>query len=130
MFGNNYSNYAPPYVPNLGNGQMWGNGFTQPAPQPAPQTRGNKIYVVDAKDALSRAAMPDSLMVYIQQDETAMHEVYTDGDGRKMIRTRTLVPVEAVESGGGETVTRKEFDELRAAVEALKGNGGVSNGNE
>lgn len=107
------------YVPNLGSGQGWGGGFAQPQPQPV-QQRGNKIYVVDAKDALSRAAMPDSLMVYIQQDETAMHEVYTDAEGRKLIRTRALSPVEGGESVG-DVVTRKEFDELRAAVEALKG---------
>ena len=115
-----YNNFATPYVPNLGNGQGWGGGFIQPQPQPV-QQRGNKIYVVDAKDALSRAAMPDSLMVYIQQDETAMHEVYMDAEGRKMIRTRSLIPVEAVQSGGGDVVTRKEFDELKAAVEAMRG---------
>lgn len=114
------------YVPNLGSGQGWGGGFSQPQPQPQPvQQRGNKIYVVDAKDALSRAAMPDSLMVYIQQDETAMHEVYTDAEGRKLIRTRSLSPIEGAEPVVGEMVTRKEFDELRAAVEALKG--GVTN---
>lgn len=115
-----YNNFGA-YVPNLGNGQGWGAGFAQPQPQPISQTRGNKIYVIDAKDALSRAAMPDSLMVYIQQDETAMHEVYMDADGRKMIRTRSLCPVEAVQSGGGDVVTRKEFDELKAVVEALRG---------
>lgn len=115
-----YNNFSAPYVPNLGNGQGWGGGFVQPAPQPV-QQRGNKIYVVDAKDALSRAAMPDSLMVYIQQDETAMHEVYMDAEGRKMIRTRSLIPVEAVQSEGGEMVTRREFDELKAAVEAMRG---------
>ena len=115
-----YNNFNAPYVPNLGNGQGWGGGFVQPQPQPV-QQRGNKIYVVDAKDALSRAAMPDSLMVYIQQDETAMHEVYMDAEGRKMIRTRSLIPVEAVQSGGGDTVTRREFDELKAAVEAMRG---------
>lgn len=115
-----YNNFNTPYVPNLGNGQGWGGGFVQPQPQPV-QTRGNKIYVVDAKDALSRAAMPDSLMIYIQQDETAMHEVYTDTEGRKLIRTRSLSPIEASQSGGGEVVTRKEFDELKASVEDLRG---------
>ena len=115
-----YSNFNAPYVPNLGNGQGWGGGFVQPQPQPV-QQRGNKIYAVDAKDALSRAAMPDSLMVYIQQDETAMHEVYMDAEGRKMLRTRSLLPVEAVQSGGGDVVTRREFDELKAAVEAMRG---------
>lgn len=108
------------YVPDLGSGQGWGGGFVQPRPQPIHQ-RGNKIYVVDAKDALSRVAMPDSLMVYIQQDETAMHEVYMDAEGRKMIRTRALMPVEAVQSVGGDTVTRKEFEDLKASVEALRG---------
>ncbi len=116
-----YNNFGTPYVPNLGNGQGWGGGFVQPQPQPVPP-RGNKIYVVDAKDALSRAAMPDSMMVYIQQDETAMHEVYMDAEGRKMIRTRALTPVEGVQSGGGDMVTRREFEELRAAVEAMRGN--------
>lgn len=115
-----YNNFSAPYVPNLGNGQGWGGGFVQPQPQPV-QQRGNKIYVVDAKDALSRAAMPDSLMVYIQQDETAMHEVYMDAEGRKMIRTRSLIPVEAVQNGGGDMVTRKEFEDLKAAVEAMRG---------
>lgn len=118
-----YNNFNAPYVPNLGNGQGWGGGFIQPQPQPV-QQRGNKIYVVDAKDALSRAAMPDSLMVYIQQDETAMHEVYMDAEGRKMIRTRALMPVEAVQSVGGDVVTRKEFEDLKASVEAMRG--GVS----
>ncbi len=115
-----FNNGFPGYVPTIGGGSGWGNGFSQPQPQPV-QTRGNKIYVVDAKDALSRAAMPDSLMVYIQQDETAMHEVYMDAEGRKLIRTRMLSPVEAAESGGEDVVTRKEFNELRAAVEALRG---------
>ncbi len=115
-----YNNFNAPYVPNLGNGQGWGGGFVQPQPQPV-QTRGNKIYVVDAKDALSRAAMPDSLMIYIQQDETAMHEVYTDAEGRKLIRTRSLSPIEAAQSGGEDMVTRREFEELRAAVEAMRG---------
>ena len=115
-----YNNFNTPYVPNLGNGQGWGGGFVQPQPQPV-QTRGNKIYVVDAKDALSRAAMPDSLMIYIQQDETAMHEVYTDAEGRKLIRTRSLSPIETPQSEGGGVVTRKEFEDLKAAVEAMRG---------
>lgn len=54
-----------------------------------------------------------------------MHEIYTDAEGRKLIRTRSLSPIEGAESVGSEMVTRKEFDELRAAVEALKG--GVKN---
>ena len=35
-----------------------------------------------------------------------------------------MCPVEAAQSGGGEVVTRKEFEDLKAAVEAMRG--GVS----
>ena len=110
-----YNNFTTPYVPNLGNG----GGFAQPQQQSP--VRSNKVYVTDANDAMMRVAMPDTLMVYFQQDESAIHEVYTDMQGRKMIRTRTLSPIEPAQSGGGDVVTRKEFDELRTAVEALRG---------
>ena len=120
-----YNNYTPPYVPNLGNGQGWAGGFA-PAPQ-VPQTRGNKIYVIDANDALSRMAMPDSLMIYIQQDETAVHEVYTDTAGRKAIRTRMLTDAPTAADPTTEYVTRKEFDALRAEIAKLAG--GINDAN-
>lgn len=118
-----YNNFNTPYVPNLGNGQGWSGGFA-PAPQ-VPQTKGNKIYVIDANDALSRMAMPDSLMIYVQQDETAVHEVYTDTAGRKAIRTRMLTDVPPAADPTTEYVTRKEFDDLRAEIVKLAG--GINN---
>lgn len=115
MFNDTFSGY----VPSLGNGQGWGGGFN--APQPS-QPRGNKIYVIDANDALSRMALPDTLMVYVQQDEAAIHEVYTDPAGRKLIRTRTLSEVaKTVDAPAGDYVTRKEFEELREALSKLTG---------
>ena len=111
MFNNGFS----PYVPNLGNG----GGFTQPTMN---QVKSNKIYVTDANDAMTRPALPDTLMLYVQQDESAIHEVYTDPQGRKMIKTRTLSDiVKGNQSGMENMVTRKEFDELKAAVEKLTG---------
>lgn len=121
-----FNNYTPTYVPNLGNGQGFGGnqsfgGFTQPAPAPAQnQIRSNKIYVMDANDALTRQAMPDTIVLYVQQDESAIHEVYTDTQGRKLIRTRTLVDVQPTAAQTG-MVTRKEFEDLKAAVEKMKG---------
>lgn len=111
MFNNGFS----PYVSNLGNG-----GTFMPPLQS--QVRSNKIYVTDANDAMTRPAMPDTLMLYIQQDETTIHEVYTDPQGRKMIKTRLLTDiVRNQEPENAELVRRKEFDELKASVEKLMG---------
>lgn len=109
MFNNGFS----PYVPNLGNG----GGFSQPMTNPV---RSNKIYVTDANDAMTRPALPDTLMLYVQQDESAIHEVYTDPQGRKMIKTRTFSDIVKEKNTDSQSmVTRKEFEELKAAVEKM-----------
>ena len=75
--------YAPPaqsqQVPPAGFG-----GQQVPAP---PAT--NKIYVVSAEDAMSRYAQPNTVMLYVQQDESAIYEVYTETPTREGTRRRT-----------------------------------------
>lgn len=113
---------------NYGFNQNYGGGY----PMPPQQTPGiqygqqpqqtppgtNKIYVVSAEDAMSRYAQPNTVMFYIQQDETVVYEVYTDMQGKKAIRARQLVDA-PVEKKQPEQVTRQEFDALRATVERL-----------
>ena len=111
-FNQNYGGYPMP--PQQAPGMQYG---AQPQQTP-PST--NKIYVVSAEDAMSRYAQPYTLMLYIQQDETVVYEVYTDMQGKKAIRARQLVDA-PVESKGGEFVTRGEFDGLKALVEKLGG---------
>lgn len=109
-FNQNYGGY--PMSPQQASGMQYG---AQPQQTP-PNT--NKIYVVSAEDALSRYAQPNTVMLYIQQDEAVVYEVYTDMQGKKAIRARQLVDA-PTENKGGEFVTRGEFDSLKALVEKL-----------
>lgn len=102
----------------------WNNGYNtaMPQAQPQPQVNTNKVYVTDGNDAMTRMAPYNSLIMYVQQDETMIHEVYTDGQGRKQIRSRALTdPVVQQEPVREDVVSRKEFDELKAIVEKMKG---------
>ena len=85
---------------------------------PSPQPSTNKIYVVSADDALSRFASPNSIMIYVQQDETTLYEVYTDSQGKKEIRTRTLTDCENAPTV--EYVTKEDFDNLKKIVDEIK----------
>lgn len=102
----------------------WSAGYGSPMPQtqPQPQVNTNKVYVTDANDAMTRMAPYNSVILYVQQDETMIHEVYTDGQGRKQIRSRALTdPAPAQEVQREDMVSRKEFDELKAIVEEMRG---------
>lgn len=98
-----------------------GYGYAPPAQSQQIPPATNKIYVVSAEDAMSRYAQPNTVMLYVQQDESAIYEVYTDGQGKKAIRARRLTDAPA-ENRGGEFVTRGEFDSLKAMVEKIYGN--------
>lgn len=118
----NFNNMGGLVLPGA---QPWGGGYNSPMPQPQPQQQvnTNKVYVTDANDAMTRMAPFNSLIMYIQQDETMIHEIYTDGQGRKQIRSRALTdptPVPVNEPAKEDLVSRKEFDELKAMVDKLK----------
>ena len=85
---------------------------------PATQPSTNKIYVVSADDALSRFASPNSVMIYMQQDETTLYEVYTDSQGKKEIRARALTDCEKEKTV--EYVTKEDFDNLKKIVDEIK----------
>ena len=70
----------------MGQSQSFGDYSMPQAQQPT----SNKLFVVSAEDALSRFAAPNSIMIYLLQDESTLYEVYTDGQGKKSIRARTL----------------------------------------
>lgn len=105
--------------------QPWGTGYNTQMPQqqtqPQPQVNTNKVYVTDGNDAMTRMAPYNSIILYVQQDETMIHEVWTDGQGRKQIRSRALTePAQPQEANREDVVSRKEFDDLKALVEKLK----------
>lgn len=106
-------------------------GYTNPyAPQTPltmantplqPQT--NKIYVTSGDDALNRFAQPNSVTMYVQQDETAIFEVATDQQGRKSIKTFNLTPYTAPtteKTSKADYVLRSEFESVQAEIKALK----------
>lgn len=112
-------------------------GYTNPYAQQTPvtmqptalQPTTNKIYVTSGEDALNRFAQPNSVTVYIQQDESALFEVSTDQQGRKSIRTYSLTPYTAPTTEKADKVDyvlRTEFEALQAEIKALKSKVGKS----
>ena len=96
-----YNNFGYPgygYAPPAQSQQVPPAGFGGQQVQAPPAT--NKIYVVSAEDAMSRYAQPNTVMLYVQQDESAIYEVYTDGQGKKAIRARRLTDAPAENKGG------------------------------
>lgn len=113
-FNNNFGmfpqqNYGMSPTPN------YSMGNNMPAPQPST----NKIYVVSADDALSRFASPNSVMIYMLQDDTTLYEVYTDSQGKKEIRARTLN--DCAKTTPVEYATKEEFNDLKKIVDELRG---------
>ena len=98
-------------------------------PQP-PQYTTNKLYVASVQDAITRYAMPNTVILYTLQDESAVIEVTTDAQGKKTPRVR-LLSDEPVQTAPPEYVSRQEFDAFRAEVQKLispNTEGGVNNG--
>lgn len=89
-----------------------------------PQPTTNKIYVTSLEDAMARYAGPNSTMIYVLQDESAVFEIYTDMQGKKVPKVRRLVeitPEQSAGAGNGDFVRRAEFDALVKKIEALEG---------
>lgn len=68
---------------------------------------------------MSRFAAPNSIMIYLLQDESTLYEVYTDGQGKKSIRARTLT--DAAQEAPVEYATKAELEELKKAIDSIKG---------
>lgn len=108
---NYYGGYQQPYQPQP---------YQQQQQQRLPPTT-NKVYVVSLEDALSRFSTPNTVMIYILQDDSAVFEIFTDEQGRKAYKAKKLVDIQEQPNGGGDLVTRQEFEELKKAIEAMKG---------
>lgn len=115
-----YNNFQPG---NFGSINQFQNtipqGFGNQMQMNMTQPTTNKIFVVSADDALSRFASPNSIMVYLLQDETTLFEVYTDGQGKKSIRTRSII--DATPEKPVEYATKDEVAELKKMIESMKG---------
>lgn len=118
---NNYSNF-----PQYG-GYQQAPTMNQPPVNYAPPPATNKLYVVSVDDAVSRYASPNSVMLYVLQDESAVIEVATDPQGRKTHRVRVLAePPQREEVKTDDFVRRNEFEEFRAEMRKIY-EGGASN---
>lgn len=121
-FGNNYS----------GNYQQWaGYQPQQPyafsaQPQPsmvAPMPKTNKIFVTGLQDAINRPAEPNSVLIYIDQDNPLLYEITTDAQGRKSYQTLELRqnnPITATkEENPTNYSTKDELAVLTAQMSAI-----------
>lgn len=96
---------------------------TGPASQyTLPQPSTNKIYVTSLDDAMQRYANPNSVMIYVLQDESAMFEIFTDAQGKKIPKTRKFIEETPASNSSDEFVPRTEFDALKAKIEAFMSN--------
>lgn len=121
-----FNNYGQPNFGGYG-------GYVPPVQNPmyqvqTPQLTTNKLYVTSVQDAISRYAMPNTVIMYTLQDESAVIEVTTDAQGKKTPRVR-LMTDEPVQTAMPEYVSRQEFDALRAEVQKLisPAEGGATN---
>lgn len=89
----------------------------------------NKIYVTSLDDALLRYADNNTIMVYIQQDEQAIFEIFTDMQGRKSYKIRKLSDYEQpqiqTKEQSNDYVTRQEFENLETKINKLLKEKGV-----
>ncbi len=86
----------------------------------APPPATNKLYVVSVEDAIARYASPNSVMLYVLQDESAVIEVATDPQGRKTHRVRIMAdPPAREEVKSDDFVRRDEFDAFRAEMKKI-----------
>lgn len=90
--------------------------------QAAPAT--NKIYVTSFEDAMNRFAQPNSIIIYVLQDETKIFEIATDSQGRKLAKTYDLKPFFQATSESAEKLTnyatKEDFRALEEKIKALE----------
>ena len=112
---NNYGNY-----PQYQGYQQAPPAMNQMPVNYAPPPATNKLYVVSVEDAVARYASPNSVMLYVLQDESAVIEVATDPQGRKTHRIRVLAePPQREEVKTDDFVRRNEFEEFRAEMKKM-----------
>ena len=117
MFGNNFY------------GGFNNNPFVQPQmPQPMqPQIRTNKIFVTSFEEAMGRYADPNSIMVYLHQNQPILYEISTDQYGKKSGVTYEYKPYTQIEEKR-DYATQEQLNNLQAQIEELKQKlGGTSN---
>lgn len=100
FYNNPYATPQMPAVPQMPYGQpntqpIMNNGI-QPQMTPPQATQqvvsGNKIYVTNLQDALSRFASPNTTISYTTQDEKYVIDVFTDGQGKKTYQVFERTP--------------------------------------
>lgn len=84
----------------------------------------NKIYVTSFEDAMNRFAQPNSIYIYVLQDETKIFEIATDSQGRKLAKTYDLKPFFQPTSENAEKAnnyaTKEDFRALEEKIKALE----------
>lgn len=118
MFGNN--NFFGGFTPNP---------YMQPQMQQPvqPQIRTNKIFVTSFEEAMGRYAEPNSIMVYLHQNQPIMYEINTDQFGKKSGVTYEYKPYTQTETKQNYA-TQEQLQGLQSQIEELKQKlGGISN---
>ena len=103
--------------------------FVQPQMQQPiqPQIRTNKIFVTSFEEAMGRYADPNSIMIYLHQNQPIFYEISTDQYGKKSGATYEYKAFTQAESKQNYA-TQEQLNTLQAQIEELKQKlGGMSN---
>lgn len=104
----------------FGNNNYFGNYNNAPyVPSAVSMPRTNKIYVTSFEEAMSKYAEPNSIMVYLHQNQPIFYEVTTDQYGRKTGTTyeyKIYAPVETKV----DYATQDQLKELSEKIEEIQ----------
>lgn len=112
---NNYNQFIPPY----GGGMQQQSYYNTPK-----QQNSNKILVTSLEDALNRTSMPNSDIIYIDQDKPFIYHVVTDINGRKTYKTFELKELNPNQQSQ-QFATKDELKALEEKISTLFG--GIKN---
>jgi hypothetical protein len=82
----------------------------------------NKIYVTSLEDALNRYANPNTVLIYILQDETMLFEITTDSQGKKTYKVKELVDSvkqDTAKQDAPNYATKEELQAVESRLTAL-----------
>ena len=113
-----YNYQANPYMNN------YQNNLQQAQPV---NTNTNKIYVSGIEDVRNTRLLPNSDMIYIDNDKPLLYQKVVDGKGQFEVKSFKIIPYSPEQDTKKETsidlsgyVEKGEFDALKQEFEAFK----------
>lgn len=87
------------------------------------QRQSNKIYVSGIEGARSYQMMPNSEMIFLDDNQSIIYDVLTDIQGKRTINVYDVVPHKSEEEIKlSQFATKEELEVLKQEIDKLRGN--------